>query len=123
MNRILIADDDPVMLKLFELNLKKQGFKVVACSEGNSVPVKARANIPDLAILDYLLPGKSGLELIVEFKNDESLKCVPIIVVTGQGKGSTKEELLAAGADKVFTKPFSPTMLISEVKDRLKSSV
>lgn len=123
MSKILIADDDPVMLKLFEFNLKKQGFKVAACSEGNSVPVKARADIPDLAILDYLLPGKSGLELIQEFKADPDLSQIPILVVTGQGKGSTKEELLAAGAEKVFTKPFSPTMLINEVKSLLKTTV
>lgn len=120
MNTILIADDDPVMVKLLEFNLKRGGYQLVQCREGLSVVEQARSHSPSLAIFDYMLPGRSGLELIQDFRGDPDLKPIPIIVVTGQGKGSTKNELLDAGANEVFTKPFSPTVLLSRIKQLIK---
>lgn len=120
MKKILIADDDAVMLRLLEWNLRREGFKITFCRDGPSVVIKVNERLPDLAIIDLMLPGKSGLELIREFKTDPNLKALPIIVVTGQGKGSTKEELLEAGAASVFTKPFSPTSLIAKVNELLE---
>ncbi|MGF1451930.1 MAG: response regulator transcription factor [Opitutales bacterium] len=119
MSKILIADDDPVMVKLFEFNLKRSGFELVLCREGSAVVPQARATSPHLAIFDYMLPGRSGLELIQDFRGDDDLQALPIIVVTGQGKGSTRQELLDAGADEVFTKPFSPTVLIARIRELL----
>jgi DNA-binding response OmpR family regulator len=119
MKTILIADDDPVMVKLLEFNLKRAGHRVEICREGLSVVAKACDVRPDLAIFDLMLPGRSGLELIVDFKGDGELAEIPIIVVTGQGKGSTRHELLKAGASTVFTKPFSPTILINRISELL----
>lgn len=121
MRTILIADDDPVMVKLLEFNLKRGGFRLVQCRDGSSVAVQARHNQPALAIFDYMLPGRSGLELIEDFRADATLKTIPIIIVTGQGKGSTRDELLAAGADEVFTKPFSPTELLNRIEQLLET--
>lgn len=115
MKTILIADDDPVMVKLLEFNLKRANYRVVICREGLSVMPMAEEAQPDLVIFDLMLPGRSGLELIVDFKASPELATIPIIVVTGQGRGSTKDELLAAGADTVFTKPFSPTILMNNI--------
>jgi DNA-binding response OmpR family regulator len=119
MSKILIADDDPVMVKLFEFNLRRNGFELVLCREGHSVVSQAHAHRPDLAIFDYMLPGRSGLELIQDFRADEGLAALPIIVVTGQGKGSTRQDLLGAGANEVFTKPFSPTVLLARIRELL----
>lgn len=115
--KILIADDDPVQVKLLEFNLKKFGYEIITCREGLCVQPRALEEGPDLAILDLMLPGKSGLELIRDFKNDSQLSELPIIVITGQGKDSTKDELLASGADCVFTKPFSPKVLIAKINE------
>lgn len=117
---ILVADDDPVMLKLLQFNLGRAGFHIVSCNEGASVLETALAANPSVALLDYLLPGRTGLELIEDFKNDPSLAAIPIIIVTGQGKGSTRNELIAAGAVEVFTKPFSPSLLIETIQDQLR---
>ena len=122
MSKILIADDDPVMVKLFEFNLKRKGFELVLCREGHSVAAQAKATQPQLAIFDYMLPGRSGLELIQDFRRDEALQHLPIIVVTGQGKGSTRQDLLAAGANEVFTKPFSPTVLLARIRELLQGA-
>ena len=121
MSNILIADDDPVMVKLLEFNLKRSGYSVTVCREGLSVMPRALDHRPVLAIFDLMLPGRSGLELIHDFKESDDLSDIPIIVVTGQGKGSTKQELLGAGASTVFTKPFSPTILINRIHELLES--
>ncbi len=122
MKNVLIAEDDAVMVRLLEYTLKKSGFNTIICRDGSSVFSRISARKPDLGIIDLMLPGKSGQELIREFKADSELARVPLIVVTGQGKGSTKDELLAAGAVSVFTKPFSPTALMARVNELLDES-
>jgi len=119
MKTILIADDDPVMVKLLEFTLQRAGFGVLVCREGLSVIARVRAGRPDLIVLDVMLPGRSGLELLRDFKEDAELAKLPVVVVTSQGKNSTQDELLAAGALNVFTKPFSPTMLIARLRELL----
>ncbi len=119
MKTILVADDDPVMVKLFEYNFARAGYRVVVCREGLCVREKTLESKPDLAILDVMLPGRTGLELIRDFKSDPALCNIPVVVVTSQGKGSTQEELLSAGAANVFTKPFSPTILIARIQQLL----
>ncbi|HQU09473.1 MAG TPA: response regulator [Opitutales bacterium] len=121
MRTILIADDDPVILKLFEHNLLKSGFNVIKCTEGATVIAQAHLHKPDAVVLDYLLPGRTGLELIADFKADESLASIPLVIVTAQGKTMTKDELMAAGARQVFTKPFSPMLLVSALEDFMKN--
>ncbi len=122
MKNVLIADDDAVMVRLLELTMRKSGFSVTICRDGPSVLQRVFDRKPDLGIIDLMLPGMSGLELIREFKSDSSLRDIPLIVVTGQGKGSTKSELLRVGAVSVFTKPFSPTALTSRVRELLSDA-
>lgn len=120
MKSILIADDDPVMVKLVEFNLKKIGYSALICRDGDSVRERALSEKPVLAIFDFMLPGRSGLELIVDFKADPVLQDIPLLVVTAQGKDSVREEVLAAGAARVFTKPFSPTLLTKCIDELLE---
>jgi len=119
MKTILIADDDPVMVKLMEFNLRRAGYGTLVCREGLSVGERVRAERPDLILLDVMLPGRSGLELLRDFQGDPALAKLPVVVVTSQGKDSTQGELLAVGARQVFTKPFSPTILIACVSQLL----
>ncbi len=116
MKTIIIADDDPMMVKLIEFNLRRANYNVVVCREGLSVCERARAEHPDMAILDVMLPGRTGLELLRDFKSDAALAGIPVVIVTSEGKGSTQDELLAAGALNVYTKPFSPTLLMERVR-------
>ncbi len=116
MKTILIADDDVVMLKLYELNLKKAGFRTLSCKDGLSVLPLLQTENPSLAILDYQLPGKTGLELIQACRADKKWKELPLVVITAQGKESIRNELMCAGANVVFTKPFSPSRLIKTIE-------
>ncbi|HVY68504.1 MAG TPA: response regulator [Verrucomicrobiae bacterium] len=119
MKTILIADDDPMMVKLLEFNLRRAGYVVLVCREGLSVCEKARAHRPDLVILDVMMPGRTGLELLGDFKADPALANLPVLVVTSEAKSSTESDLLKAGALNVYTKPFSPTMLLDRVRQLL----
>lgn len=119
---ILIADDDPVMIKLLEFHLRQHGFRVIACRTGDAVLPLAREQQPTLAIIDYLLPGRNGLELLQDFRGDPDFAKLPLIVVTGQGRDSTREALLAAGACRVFTKPFSPTILMESIRTMIEGA-
>jgi DNA-binding response OmpR family regulator len=119
MKKVLIADDDPVMVKLMEFTLRRAGFASLVCREGLSVVERVRADQPDLLILDVMLPGRTGLELLRDLKSDPATANLPVVIVTSQGKNSTQDELLGAGALNVFTKPFSPTILIARLRQLL----
>jgi DNA-binding response OmpR family regulator len=122
MKKILIADDDPMMVKLLEFNLRRAGFDLIICREGSTVVARAHAEQPDLIILDVMMPGRTGLEIVADLKADSVLAGLPVLIVTSEGKNSTLDELLAAGAANVYTKPFSPTMLIDRVRELLGES-
>lgn len=117
MKSILIADDDIVAVRLFEMHVRRAGYEPIIFQDGVALLRGLDLKKPTLAILDYDLPGHSGLEIIEHFKKTEALKNVPIIVVTGFMKKELKDTLEAAGADRVFSKPFSPIDLIKNMKE------
>ena len=127
--RVIIADDEPTTLRLLELCVRKAGCECTLFADGLDVVKNASEVEPDLAILDYQLPGRNGLELIGDFKSDERLAGMPIIVVTGYRELALKQSLLSAGADEVILKPFSPQLLgrkVAEIvgkKERVTSEV
>jgi len=117
MSSLLIADDDPLMIRLMEFNLKGSGHKLIICRDGLLAERLVRTEEPDMAIIDLMLPGKSGFELIEGFRADPKLRSLPIIVVTGRGEHQVHDDLIEAGADRVFTKPFAPSLLLSAIAE------
>ncbi|GHB95102.1 response regulator [Cerasicoccus arenae] len=120
MSTILIADDDPLMIRLLEFNLKRFDCRLIICREGLGAEHLVKVERPDLAIIDVMLPGKSGFDLIESIRADPDLANMPLIVVTGHGEHQVHQRLLDAGADRVFTKPFAPSLLQSAVNELLK---
>ncbi|WP_309386157.1 response regulator [Cerasicoccus frondis] len=121
MSTILIADDDPLMIRLLEFNLKRLSCKVIVCREGLGAEQLLKTERPELAIIDVMLPGKSGLELIEFVRSEPELAQMPLIVVTGHGEHQVHQQLLDAGANRVFTKPFAPSLLQSAVQELLNN--
>ncbi|MEO0797083.1 MAG: response regulator [Verrucomicrobiota bacterium] len=117
MSKILIADDDPLMIRLLEFNLKRHGHQLIICREGLGAEHLIRVERPDIAIIDLMLPGKSGEELIETIRGDEDLAGLPIIVVTGRGEDQLHNQLTQAGANRIFTKPFAPSLLLSAISE------
>ena len=122
MNHVLIADDEPITLRLLEMSVAQAGNHCSLFTNGPDVIDNAEEIDPDLAILDYQLPGCSGLELIEKFfKQSEKLQGKPIIVVTGYRELALKESLINAGADDVILKPFSPRLLGQRVNELIET--
>ena len=118
--KILIVEDEFDILKLIEFNLKKEGFDVIAVSDGESAIKEVRSNKPDLILLDLMLPGISGLDVCHLIQKDEGLSQIPILMLTAKGEESDVVKGLEAGADDYVIKPFSVKVLLARIKGSFK---
>lgn len=120
--KILVVEDEPLMLMAVEAKLKNEGFEVAIAPDGREALKVLENYEPDLIVTDILMPYVSGLELISIIKSNESRK-VPIIVLSGLDEEDTVMEAFQLGADDFLTKPFNPTELAVRVKRLLKIPV
>ncbi|HVX16092.1 MAG TPA: response regulator [Pirellulales bacterium] len=119
-DRILVVDDEEDLLELINYNLSKEGYRVTCVGSGEEAMREARANPPDLIVLDLLLPSVDGLEVCKLLKNDSRTKHVPIVMLTAKGEEADMVTGLELGADDYITKPFSPRVLIARVRAVLR---
>jgi two-component system alkaline phosphatase synthesis response regulator PhoP len=117
---ILIVEDEKDIIKMLEYNLNKEGFKTLSSRNGEEALDSAKANHPDLIILDLMLPGMDGLEVCKSLKSDVKTASIPIIMLTAKSQESDKIVGLELGADDYITKPFSPRELIARIKAVLR---
>ncbi len=114
--RILVADDDVDIRELVEFKLSTMGHDIVAVGDGAAAVEACRAQKPDLAVLDVMMPGVSGLDAIREIRSDPALADLPVILLTARAQESDVETGFDSGADDYITKPFSPRELASRVE-------
>jgi DNA-binding response OmpR family regulator len=117
--KILIVDDEEHIIELVELYLSKEGFKVASASDGDSAIEKFLEEKPDLLVLDIMLPGKDGLDVLRQIRKTSE---VPVIMLTARESEVDKVVGLELGADDYLTKPFSPRELVARVKAVLRRS-
>jgi DNA-binding response OmpR family regulator len=120
--KILIADDELIMLKIIELRLKKDGHDVIVTSNGQEALEQIKLQDPDMIIADIMMPFTSGLEIVSVVKHDNNYRKVPIIILSSMGQENVVLEAFKLGADDYITKPFSPNELSMRVK-RLVSAI
>lgn len=120
--RILIVDDEVKNLKLMEAILSPQNYELVMAGDGESALKLLREREIDMVLLDIMMPGKSGLEVLKEIRAEESLKVLPVILITALGDREYKIIGLKAGADDYIAKPFDTDELIVRVNTQLKLS-
>jgi two-component system, OmpR family, response regulator MtrA len=113
--RILVADDDVDIRELVEFKLTTMGHDIVAVGDGAAAIEACREEKPDLAVLDVMMPGVSGLDAIREIRADELLSDLPVILLTARAQESDVETGFDSGADDYITKPFSPRELAARV--------
>ncbi len=118
--KILIVEDEKDIVKMLDYNLKKEGFKVLAVSDGEGGLALANRELPDLVILDLMLPGMDGLEVCKALKKESKTASIPIIMLTAKSQESDKVIGLELGADDYVVKPFSPRELIARIKAVLR---
>ncbi|HVW34418.1 MAG TPA: response regulator [Acidimicrobiia bacterium] len=112
---VLVVDDDPVILKLLEVNFEMEGFQVARASDGAEGLERARAVLPDIVILDVMMPRMTGYEVARALREDESTAHIPIIFVTARAQSSDVEKGMELGVEDYVTKPFDPLDLIERV--------
>jgi two-component system phosphate regulon response regulator PhoB len=117
---ILVVEDEPAIQELLAVNLKHNGFLVVRAGSAEDAEAVIRATLPDLLILDWMLPGKSGVALAKKLRGDERTRELPVIMLTARVHEEDKVLGLEAGADDYITKPFSPKELVARVRAVLR---
>jgi two-component system alkaline phosphatase synthesis response regulator PhoP len=118
--KILIVDDEKDIVKMIDYNLKKEGYKTISAYNGEDALEYAKKEIPDIIILDLMLPGIDGLDVCRQLKKEGKTASIPIIMLTAKTKESDKIVGLELGADDYVTKPFSPRELLARVKAVLR---
>lgn len=111
--RVLIIEDDVRTVRFIGAKLRAAGYVVEAVGNGNEAVDRLRSTDPDLVLLDLLLPGKNGLQVLSELR---SFSKVPVIVLTAEGALETRERVLALGADDFVPKPFNPAVLVEKIE-------
>ncbi len=118
--KILLIEDDRDIVELVRYNLEKEEFQVTASSDGAMGLAQIKKSLPDLLVLDLMLPKISGLEICKEVRRDPALNRLPILMLTARGEESDRIVGLELGADDYVTKPFSPRELVARVKALLR---
>jgi two-component system phosphate regulon response regulator PhoB len=113
--RILVVEDEEDLLELVEYNLRKAGHRVLAVTTGEAGLLAARAERPDLVLLDLMLPGVDGFQVCRLLRRDAATRDVPIVMLTARGEDADVVKGLELGADDYVTKPFSPKVLLARV--------
>jgi DNA-binding response OmpR family regulator len=120
MPKILVVDDEPDALELIGFNLKNAGFEVISADDGAEALKRARESVPDLILLDVMLPEMDGLEVCKGLRRDPATSAIPIIMLTAKAAEIDRVLGLELGADDYVTKPFSPRELVLRVKNLLR---
>lgn len=116
----MIVEDEPSIAELISVNLTHSGFAVLVALQADEALMLIREQPPQLIILDWMLPGKSGVQFAKELRASDFGKNIPILMLTAKGEESDKVAGLDAGADDYVTKPFSPKELIARVNALLR---
>jgi len=117
---ILVVEDEPAIQELISVNLSFAGHKVLRALDAEQAKILINAELPDLILLDWMLPGASGLTLARSLRSNERTKEIPIIMLTAKSAEEDKVEGLESGADDYITKPFSPKELMARIKAVLR---
>ena len=114
-NKILIADDEPDILEIIQFNLQAEGYEVITAKNGDEAIEQAKKHLPDLIILDIMMPGKNGIDVCNILRMQPAFKETLIIFLSALSDESTEIRGLESGADDYLTKPISPKILVSKV--------
>ncbi len=117
---VLIVEDEPAIAELMAVNLRHNGFRTTWAMDSVTAQKELDAVLPDVILLDWMLPGESGLSLAKRWRNHNRTKAVPIIMVTARGDEADRVNGLDGGADDYITKPFSTKELLARVRAVLR---
>ncbi len=118
--RVLVVEDEPAIAELVAVNLRHGGFTPILAGDGESAQREVNSVLPDVILLDWMLPGESGLSLARKWRADSRTRMLPIIMLTARGDEPDRIAGLDAGADDYLTKPFSVQEMLARVRAVLR---
>src|SRR3954447_24349091 len=118
--RILVVEDEEALTTLLRYNLEAEGYTAETVGRGEDADTSLKEHIPDLVVLDWMLPGLSGIELCRRLRTRAETRSLPIIMLTARGEESERVRGLATGADDYIVKPFSVPELLARVRGLLR---
>jgi two-component system, OmpR family, phosphate regulon response regulator PhoB len=120
MTRVLVVEDEPAIAELIAINLRHAGYEVSIAADAEKALGAVDRALPDLVILDWMLPGQSGLGLLRAWRGDVRTKPLPVLMLTARAEEADKLAGLDGGADDYLTKPFSPKELLARMRAVLR---
>jgi two-component system, OmpR family, phosphate regulon response regulator PhoB len=120
MSRILVVEDEGAIAELLAINLRHAGHEVTLAATAEQAQAAVDGQLPDLVVLDWMLPGQSGLALARRWRGDERTRALPVIMLTARSEEADKLAGLEAGADDYLTKPFSTNELMARIRAVLR---
>jgi CheY-like chemotaxis protein len=112
---VLVVEDDPVILRLLEVNFEMEGFDVRSASNGQEALEAVRSGRPDVVVADIMMPVLSGLDFLAKLRADPEIAAIPVVFLSAKAQAGDVRAGLAAGADDYVTKPFEPLDLVDRV--------
>ncbi len=119
---VLVADDEPHILRLARFRLEREGYHVLTAGDGETALELARAEHPDLCVLDVMMPGRSGFDVLHELRADNRCRDIKVIMLTPHGRGRDVEAGRSLGADDFIRKPFTAQELRARVGAQLRAA-
>ncbi len=117
---VLLIEDEPNIIEAISFILSRDGWEVKTHSNGHDAMDVVRARRPDLVILDVMLPGRSGFDLLGDIRGDAALEALPVLMLTARGQRKDREMAEAAGVNRYMTKPFSNADVLEAVRDLVR---
>ncbi|MBZ8118782.1 response regulator [Roseovarius sp. LXJ103] len=117
---VLLIEDEPNIIEAISFILSRDGWDVKTHSNGHDAMDVMRARRPDLVILDVMLPGRSGFDLLGDIRGDAALGALPVLMLTARGQRKDREMAEAAGVSRYMTKPFSNADVLEAVRDLVR---
>ena len=121
-HRILVVEDEQEIRELLQYSIGRSGYQVTTASDAESALEQLRHDVPDLVLIDWMLPQMSGIELARRIRHDRQTKDLPLIMLTARGEEADKLKSFDAGVDDYVTKPFSPRELNARIRALLRRS-
>ena len=116
---VLVAEDSELLMRVYEIELKDAGFKLISTADGDSVFHLAKSKNPDIILLDMYLPNKNGEAILVDLKNHDKSKDIPVIVTSNCNSGEGDRMLAAGACDFIIKANYSPNEIIDRIKKHL----
>ncbi len=114
---VLLVEDESNIIEAMSFLLSREGWQVNTHSDGATALDVIKSDRPDLVVLDYMLPGKSGMEILTDLRADPDYLTLPVLMLTARGQSRDREQAEKAGVSRFMTKPFSNTEVLTAVRD------